>query len=59
MRITDGKSDAIKLIRRIKKEMFNLQHDLMELEYLIYECDDRVEINIFERGSYDKKGRKK
>lgn len=54
MKIADEKSDAIALIREIHKEVRQVQRDLAELEYLIYEKDERVEIEFFERGLNDK-----
>lgn len=56
MKIASDKSDALALIKEIHKEIIQIQKDLSELEYLIYEKDERVEIKFFERGSNDKKG---
>lgn len=56
MKIADEKSDAIELIGDIKKEMAKVRQLLSELEYLVYEKDDRCEIIFFERGEHDKEG---
>ena len=54
MKLTDGRSDAIELVQDIKHQMATLRDLLGELEYLVYRCDDRVEIDFFERGEHDK-----
>lgn len=54
MKIADDKSDAIELIKDIKKQMSVVRELLAELEYLVYEKDDRVSIEFFERGEHDK-----
>lgn len=59
MKIADDKSDALELITDIKAEMARVRALLAELEYLVYEKDDRVKIEFFERGKHDKKGSKK
>ena len=58
MKITDGTSDAIELIKDIKKEMATIREMLAELEYVVYECDERCTLVLFERGEHDKKGSK-
>lgn len=50
MKIADEKSDAIQLIQDLKKEMNIIRQMIAELEYVVYECDERVEIVLFERG---------
>lgn len=47
MEIKDNKSDAMEIIRRIHREMKELQESIAELEYLIYEHDERVKIEFF------------
>lgn len=59
MKIADDKSDAIELIKDIKKQMSIVRELLAELEYLVYEKDDRVFIEFFERGKNDGEGFKK
>ena len=59
MKIADDKSDAIELIKDIKKQMSIVRELLAELEYLVYEKDDRVFIEFFERGEHDGEGFKK
>ena len=56
MKIANEKSDALELVRRIHVEMNLLRKALAELEYLVYETDDRVSIEFFERGKHDTKG---
>lgn len=50
MKIADEKSDAIELITDIKKEMRKVRTLLAELEFLVYEKDERCELILFERG---------
>lgn len=59
MKISNDKTDALLLIKAIHKEVRQIQRDLAELEYLIYEKDERVEIKFFERGLNDKEGSEK
>ena len=59
MKIEDGKSDAVELIRRIHREMKALQNSISELEYLIYEQDERCKIEFFGRGKNDTRGSQK
>ena len=47
MKIVDGKSDALELIQKIHREMLELQKHIDELEYLIYEKDERAKIEFF------------
>jgi len=58
MRIADERSDAIQILKRIKEDTETLLADIAELEYLIYEVDERCLIKFFERGVNDKKGSK-
>ena len=51
MKIKDDKSDALELIKDIKREMEVLKGYLATLEYLVYQCDERVEIKFFGKGS--------
>lgn len=53
MIIADEKSDAIELITDLKKEMARVRELLAELEYLVYEKDDRVMIRFIGRGLND------
>jgi hypothetical protein len=46
MKIANDKSDALELVRRIHAEMNILRKALAELEYLVYETDDRVSIEV-------------
>ena len=50
MVLTDGTSDAMKLIQKIHREMKEVNKDLAELEYLIYSMDDRCKIEFFNKG---------
>lgn len=59
MRIQHEDMDAIELVKDIKEEMAKVRDLLAALEYVIYQKDDRVEINFFERGEHDKEGSKK
>jgi hypothetical protein len=54
MKIASERSDAIELMKDIKKQMSIVRELLAELEYLVYEKDDRVSIEFFERGDHDK-----
>ena len=47
MKLTDGTSDAIHILRRIHREMKQLQDSIGELEYLIYQIDERCKIEMF------------
>lgn len=53
MIIADEKSDAIELIADLKKQMETVRALLAELEYLVYEKDDRVMIRFIGRGEDD------
>lgn len=57
MRIADEKSDAIQLIKDLKKEMAIIREMISELEYVVYECDERCTLVLFERGENDTEGR--
>ena len=59
MKIKDDKSDAIEIIKDLKKEMAIIREMIAELEYVVYECDERCHLILFERGENDKKGSKK
>ncbi len=48
-KIKDEKSDAFEIIKRIKKQERALRESIAELEFLIYECDERCEIKFLER----------
>lgn len=54
MRIEHEDLDAIELVKDIKAEMAKVRNLLAALEYVIYQKDDRVEIEFFERGAHDK-----
>lgn len=54
MKIASERSDAIELMKDIKKQMSIVRELLAELEYLVYEKDDRVFIEFFEGGEHDK-----
>lgn len=58
MRIQSEKSDAIELVKDIKEQMATLRDLLGQLEYLVYQCDDRVDIEFFKGGVHDKTGSK-
>ena len=58
MKIQYEDMDALDLIKDIKAEMTKVRNLIAALEYVIYQKDDRVEINFFERGEHDK-GRSK
>lgn len=49
MKIKDDKSDAIELIKDIKKEMAVVRSLIAELEYVVYQCDDRCQIEFFDK----------
>lgn len=57
MKIEDGKSDAVELVRRIHREMKTLQNSISELEYLIYEQDERCKIEFFGEKKNDRTGK--
>ena len=50
MKIKDEKSDAIELIKSLKREMKIIREMLAELEYIVYECDERCVLVLIERG---------
>jgi len=52
MKIADEKSDAIELMKDIKEEMNKVRELLAELEYLVYEKDERVEIKFFDNAGH-------
>jgi len=54
MKIEHENRDAIELIRDIKREMEIVRGLISTLEYVVYQCDERVEIKFFERGENDK-----
>lgn len=56
MIIADGDRDALEIVKDIKAEMETIRDLIATLEYVVYRCDDRVEIDFFERGEDDKKG---
>lgn len=58
MEIRHEDMDALDLIKDIKAEMNKVRNLIGALEYVIYQKDDRVEINFFERGEHDKEGSK-
>ena len=47
MKISNDRADAMDLIRDIHKKMKDLQESISELEYLIYETDERCKITFF------------
>lgn len=47
MKIKDDRSDALELVLRAHRELKELQQTLYELEYLVYEKDERVKIKFF------------
>ena len=49
MKIADEQSDAIELIKDIKKEMEIMRSLISELEYVTYKCDDRCQIVFFDK----------
>ena len=53
MKIANEKSDALEIICRLHREIKEIQNTLSELEYLIYEQDERCKIEFFERGVHD------
>lgn len=55
MKVADEKSDALELVKRIHREMRQLQKSMDELEYLIYAVDARTQIEFFKGGEHDKK----
>ena len=59
MKIQHEDKDAIELIKDIHTEMAKIRDLIGALEYVIYQKDDRVEINFFERGEHDKEGSQK
>ena len=59
MKIQHDDKDALELIKDINEEMAKVRDLIGALEYVIYQKDERVEINFFERGAYDKERGKK
>lgn len=57
MQITDGKSDALEIVKRVHAEIRQIQKDLDELEYLIYKKDERVQLRFFNKGEVNDKKR--
>lgn len=55
MKVANEKSDALELVKRMHREMRQLQKTLDELEYLVYEIDARCQIQFFKGGENDKK----
>lgn len=55
MKVANEKSDALELVKRMHREMRQLQKTLDELEYLVYEIDARCQIQFFKGGEHDKK----
>ena len=53
MRIQDEKSDAIDLLKDIRKEMAVVRSLIAELEFLVYQCDDRCQIEFFDKDKHD------
>lgn len=53
MKIKDDHSDALNIIRDLHKEMKIVRSLLGELEYLVYQCDDRCKIEFFGKGKHD------
>ena len=58
MILADGKTDALRLVHKVHREIQEIQRDLDELEYLIYSKDERSKIRFFGRGEHDKRGSK-
>ena len=59
MQIRDERSDALKLVQQVHREIRQIQRDLDELEYLIYKKDERVKIKFFNKGEADDTKRSK
>lgn len=59
MKLATDDYDAIELIQKIHHQIFDLQETLSKLEYLVYEKDERCEIEFFGRGRDDKRGSQK
>lgn len=59
MKIKDEHSDALNIIRDLHKEMKIVRSLIGELEYLVYQCDDRCKIEFYGKGKHDKEGSKK
>ena len=53
MKVANERADAIELVKDIKEQMATLRDLLGQLEYLVYQCDDRVEIEFFKGGVHD------
>lgn len=47
MKVANEKADALEIIKRLHREMRQIQNTISELEYLIYEEDERVKIELF------------
>jgi len=58
MKIQHEGKDALELMKDIKEEMAKVRDLIGALEYVIYQKDERVEIEFFERGEYDKEAGK-
>lgn len=59
VQIRDERSDALKLVQQVHREIRQIQRDLDELEYLIYKKDERVKIKFFNKGEADDTKRSK
>ena len=57
--IKDEHSDALNIIRDLHKEMKIVRSLISELEYLVYQCDDRCKIEFFGKGKHDEGGSQK
>lgn len=53
MRIEHEDKDALEIIKDIHTEMAKIRDLISALEYVIYQKDERVEINFFEDGVRD------
>lgn len=51
MKIKDEDRDALELIKDIKVEMDRIRDLIAALEYVVYQCDERVEIKFFKECS--------
>jgi len=49
MRIANERSDALEIICRLHREIKDIMNTLSELEYLIYETDERCKIEYFKK----------
>lgn len=59
MKIQHEDKDALELIEDINEEMEKMRDLIGALEYVVFQKDERVEINFFERGEDDKERGKK